>query len=39
MTFTGRILQVWLRGEKVVENGETLSASPSGQPLAYKPIG
>ena len=39
MTFTGRILQVWLRGEKVVENGETLSASPSGQPLVYKPIG
>lgn len=39
MTFTGQILQVWLRGEKVVENGETLSASPSGQPLAYKPIG
>ena len=39
MTFTGRILQVWLRGEKVVENGETLSAPPSGQPLAYKPIG
>ena len=39
MRFTGRILQVWLRGKKVVENGEILSGTPSGKPLAYSPIG
>ena len=39
MSFTGRILEVWLRGEKVVEKGETLNDSPSGKPLVYRPIG
>ena len=39
MSFTGRILEVWLRGEKVVEKGETLNDSPSGEPLVYRPIG
>lgn len=39
MSFTGRILEVWLRGEKVVEKGKTLNDSPSGEPLVYRPIG
>ena len=39
MSFTGRILEVWLRGEKVVEKGETLNDSPSGEPIVYRPIG
>ena len=39
MSFTGRILEVWLRGEKVVEKGATLNDSPSGEPLVYRPIG